>query len=223
MKKQIIKIKDIENVTHDTLRLTMEKPLGIEYKPGQATELAINKEGWKDEGRPFTFTSLPHQQNIEFVIKTYPSHEGVTNKLRDLEKGDELLIDEVFGAITYKGEGVFIAGGAGVTPFIAIFRDLKEKGKIGDNILIFGNKTSKDIILKDEFENMLGDNFMNVLSVEQNKKYDYGLITKDYLEKRINNFSQYFYICGPLPMLEKLEESLLALGADKNKIVKEDL
>jgi ferredoxin-NADP reductase len=223
MKKQIIKITDIENVTHDTLRLTMEKPLGIEYKPGQATELAINKEGWKNEGRPFTFTSLPHQQNIEFVIKTYPSHEGVTNKLRDLEKGDELLIDEVFGAITYKGEGVFIAGGAGVTPFIAIFRDLKEKGKIGDNMLIFGNKTSKDIILKDEFENMLGDNFMNVLSVEQNKKYDYGLITKDYLEKRINSFNQYFYICGPLPMLEKLEESLLALGADKNKIVKEDL
>jgi ferredoxin-NADP reductase len=223
MKKQIIKITDIENVTHDTLKLTMEKPLGIEYKPGQATELAINKEGWKNEGRPFTFTSLPHQQNIEFVIKTYPSHEGVTNKLRDLEKGDEVLIDEVFGAITYKGEGVFIAGGAGVTPFIAIFRDLKEKGKIGDNMLIFGNKTSKDIILKDEFENMLGDNFMNVLSVEQNKKYDYGLITKDYLEKRINSFNQYFYICGPLPMLEKLEESLLALGADKNKIVKEDL
>ena len=51
----------------------------------------------------------------------------------------------------YKGKGVFIAGGAGVTPFISIFRDLKKQNKIGNNILIFSNKTEADIILKDEF------------------------------------------------------------------------
>jgi predicted ferric reductase len=35
----------------------------------------------------------------------------------------------MFGAIEYKGEGVFIAGGAGVTPFIAILGNYKLKTK----------------------------------------------------------------------------------------------
>jgi predicted ferric reductase len=36
----------------------------------------------------------------------------------------------MFGAIEYKGEGVFIAGGAGVTPFIAILRQLQADDKL---------------------------------------------------------------------------------------------
>jgi predicted ferric reductase len=43
-------------------------------------------------------------------------------RIRKLKHGDELIIRDVWGAIEYKGEGVFIAGGAGVTPFIAILR-----------------------------------------------------------------------------------------------------
>jgi ferredoxin-NADP reductase len=42
----------------------------------------------------------------------------------------------MFGAIEYKGEGVFIAGGAGVTPFIAILRQLQAENKIANNKLI---------------------------------------------------------------------------------------
>jgi ferredoxin-NADP reductase len=50
------------------------------------------------------------------------------------------------GAIEYKGEGVFIAGGAGVTPFIAILRQLQAENKTTTNY--FTNKTANDIILK---------------------------------------------------------------------------
>ncbi|MCK7517280.1 MAG: hypothetical protein MZV64_05925 [Ignavibacteriales bacterium] len=49
-----------------------------------------------------------------------------------LKKDNELILHDVFGAINYKGEGVFIAGGAGVTPFISIFRYLQSKNEIGD-------------------------------------------------------------------------------------------
>jgi len=47
-----------------------------------------------------------------------------------LVKEDELILHDVFGAISYMGEGVFIAGGAGITPFISIFRYLKLKNVI---------------------------------------------------------------------------------------------
>lgn len=125
----IVKIKNIEKLTHDVLRVEADKPEGISYVTGQAVDVSLNKPGWENELRAFTFTSLPEDDHIEFTIKTYPSHQGVTNELLQAHPGDELIIGEVFGDISYKGEGIFIAGGAGVTPFIAILKELKKEGK----------------------------------------------------------------------------------------------
>ena len=101
--------------------------------PGQATDLSLRKPGWENEKRPFTFTCLPADSYLEFTIKTYNDHDGVTHQLGMAQKGDEFEISDAWGAIEYKAEGVFIAGGAGVTPFISIFRQLKTQKKIGDN------------------------------------------------------------------------------------------
>jgi ferredoxin-NADP reductase len=130
-------------------------------------------------------------------------------------------LHDIWGAINYKGEGVFIAGGAGITPFIAIFRQLQKDKKLGNNKIIFSNRTSKDIILKDEFEKMLGDNFVNTLTQEKTEKYDNRIIDEDYLKEKIDNFSQYFYICGPDAMIESISGILQNLGVDKDKIVVE--
>jgi ferredoxin-NADP reductase len=76
----IVKIKSIEPITHDVYRIRTEKPDGIEYRPGQAVDISINKEGWNEEVRTFTFTSIPSDNFLEFTIKTYPSHNGVQTK-----------------------------------------------------------------------------------------------------------------------------------------------
>jgi len=171
LKEHIVKIKSIEHVTHDVLQIIIEKPTQFNFTPGQATEIAINKEGWQNEGRPFTFTSLPDDDHLEFTIKTYPERKGVTNELLTLKAGDELILRDIFGAIEYKGEGVFVAGGAGVTPFISIFRNLKFRNETGNNKLIFANKTKADIIHEKEFKDLLGDNFINILSHEKTNEY----------------------------------------------------
>lgn len=221
MEHTIIKIKSIEEVTHDVIRLVASKPAGFNFEPGQAAELSINKSVWVKEKRPFTFTSLPTLDFLEFTIKIYPEHDGVTKEMLNLKTGDELLLHEVFGAITYQGEGVFIAGGAGVTPFISILRDLKAKNEIGDNMLVFANKTKADIILEKEFQELLDDSFINILSEEEIEGYHHGRITKDFLQNILVNLNQHFYLCGPPPMIEAVETQLLELGVDKKFIVKE--
>ena len=221
MDEHYVKILSIENVTHNVRRYQLSKPDSYKFKPGQATDIVINLPKWKEERRPFTFTGLNDWDYLEFTIKSYTDHDGVTNQLGKLKEGDELILHDVFGAIQYKGEGVFIAGGAGVTPFIAIFRQLQKDGKLGNNKLIFSNRTSKDIILKDEFEKMLGDHFINTLTDEKTDKYDNRKIDAGYLREKIKDFSQYFYICGPDPMLESVSKELESLGVDKEKIVVE--
>ena len=223
MKQHLVKIKSIKHITHDVLQIVTERPPHYNFNPGQATEVAINKTDWKNEKRPFTFTSLPDNDFLEFTIKTYPSHKGVTNKLLKLETDDELILHDVFGAISYKGEGVFIAGGAGITPFICIFRYLQSKNETGGNKLIFANKTTNDIILALEFKKLLCGNFINILSDEKTEEYAHGQISEDFLKGNINGFDKQFYVCGPPAMMDAIQEQLSNLGIDKKAITVEEI
>jgi len=222
MNQHLVKIRSIKHITHDVLQIITGKPEHYLFTPGQATEISINKNGWKDEKRPFTFTCLPANDFLEFTIKTYPLHKGVTNELLQLKKDDVLILHDVFGAIEYKGEGVFIAGGAGVTPFISIFRYLQLKNKTGDNKLIFANKTKADIIHAREFKNLLGDNFINILSDEKADGYAHGQITESFLKIHINGSVKNIYICGPPPMMKALEKQLANLKVAERIIIKEE-
>ena len=221
MQQHYVKIKSINNVTHDVLQIVTEKPLQYIFTPGQATEISINKNGWKEERRPFTFTGLPNNDYLEFTIKTYPSHQSVTNQLLQLKKDDELILHDVFGAISYKGEGVFIAGGAGVTPFISIFRHLQSKNEIGNNKLIFANKTKVDIIHEEEFKKLLGNNFINILSDEKVNGYANGQITADFIKANSDGINKIFYLCGPPPMMDAIEKQLANLQVSEKLIIKE--
>lgn len=222
MEQYNLTVKSIDKITHDVLRIVMEKPESFSFKPGQATEVAINKKDWKNELRPFTFTSLPADEFLEFTIKTYPSHEGMTNELLTLKAGHELIVGKPWGTINYLGEGTFIAGGAGVTPFISIFRQLQADQKIGANKFIFANKEKGDIIHKEEFNKILGENFINILSDEKTDEHAYGFISEDFLQKHLLDKNAFVYLCGPEVMMESVEKQLLKMGIDGKLIVKEE-
>lgn len=219
---QIVRIKSIEKVTHDVLRIKFEKPEGFSYVPGQAADIAVNKSEWKETLSCFTFTSLPEDDFLEFTIKTYPSRNRVTGELLKAKAGDQLILHEPFGAIHYKGNGIFIAGGAGVTPFIAILKQLDKEGKIADNKLIFANKTTADIIDEKRFAKLLGKNFINILSDEENEKYAHGFVDAEFIKKYANTQAEYYYICGPDPMLDAVQKQLHSLGVKDEFIVMED-
>ncbi len=157
-----IHILESEMLNHNVKRFRTDKPDGFAFEPGQATELSLPREkDLADDKHPFTFTSLPEDSWLEFTIKIYPEHEGLTDRLRKYGKGDVFEIGDAWGAITYKGPGLFLAGGAGVTPFLAILRKLDEQGELDGNALWFSNKKSEDIFLADELRARLGDNPKN--------------------------------------------------------------
>jgi ferredoxin-NADP reductase len=215
----IITIKSIIKQTHDVRSYRCEKPANYNFVPGQATEVSINKEGWLEEKRPFTFTSLNSDEYLEFTIKSYFDHPGVTNELHQLKEGDELIVNDVWGAIEYKGPGYFIAGGAGITPFISIFRQLHKDNQLDGNILFFSNKTDSDIILEAELNAMLGNNILHVITHDPTTKYFAGHIDEAFLKEHIKDFNKHFYLCGPPKMVEAMQEILSRLGASPDAVV----
>jgi ferredoxin-NADP reductase len=219
MDTHIVKVTKAVYITHDVKCFTVEKPAGFDFIPGQATEVSVNLPLWKNQLRPFTFTSLRGQEYLEFMIKIYRDHEGVTNMLGRTNAGAELILHDVFGAIQYKGPGVFIAGGAGITPFISIFRDLFAKNQIEGNSLIYSNKTSEDVIMGDELQEMLKDNFIKLFTRENVLGFRGRRIDRAYLIDHISDFGQHFYICGPTGFVKSISKDLHDLGASMDIIV----
>ncbi len=72
-----------------------------------------------------TISALHHK-----LLDYFTNVIDITNMLGKTNAGAELIIHDVFGAILYKGTGVFIAEGSGITPFISIFRDLNNKKEL---------------------------------------------------------------------------------------------
>ena len=217
-----VKIRSIDQVTHDVKQFKLDKPEGYKFTPGHATEVSINKEGWKDEKRPFTFTSLNEDNFLEFTIKIYPDHDGVTEQLDKLKPGDEMIIRDTWGAIEYKGPGYIIAGGAGITPYIAMLRDLDKKSKTEGLRLIYSNKTDKDIILKEELDKLLNKNTTYVITDQDDTKYTKGYLNKEFLKDHIKDLDGRFYVCGPPKMTEEINNILKKLGADTDAVQLDD-
>lgn len=218
-----VNILETEMLNHNVKRFRTKKPAGFEFEPGQATDLVLSKE--KDlakEKRPFTFTSLPEDSWLEFTIKMYPDHEGVTDRLLQYEAGDVFQISDAWGAINYRGPGVFLAGGAGITPFLSILRAHQETGELDECELWFSNKTAEDVFLEDELRSMLGDRLSLIFTDHEADPDATGPIDHDYLENNISNYKQYFYICGPDQMVEDLSAELESLGVSHSRIVTED-
>ncbi|GHN01875.1 hypothetical protein WSM22_33640 [Cytophagales bacterium WSM2-2] len=216
MKSYIVKVLEASLVTHNVKRFKTKKPENYHFIPGQATDVAINKPGLENELRPFTFTCLPGDNYLEFIIKMYTGHNGMTENLIKVNTGDELIVHEVFGTIQFKGPGLFIAAGAGITPFISILRQLKGQQLLKGNTLIFANRTETDIILKSELHEILGENYTDVIEfpvIGIGKRID-----KELLKRHII-LGGFCYVCGPDKFTEIMVQTLLELGVSKSNIV----
>src|SRR5579862_5354335 len=183
----IVKLLATRQVTHDVKEFRFEKPKGYSFIPGQATDMSINKPGYTDKKNPFTFTGLNDDAYLQFTIKRYPDHHGVTDQLHQLQPGDSVIVHDVWGAIEYHGPGVFLAGGAGITPFLAILRMLHREKKAEGNTLFFSNKTAADIIEHQELLTILGVSASFILTNDTTEGYLHTRINKTFLKDQITD------------------------------------
>ncbi|WP_418603978.1 flavodoxin reductase [Hwangdonia sp.] len=205
-------------MAHNVIQLSIEKPEPFTYNLGQAVEISL-PEGKNFLKAPFTLTSIYEKdKDLQFIIKIYQKHHGITAKLAQLKVNDSILISEAWDSFTYKGPGVFIAAGSGITPFIPILRLLKEQNNIEGHRLIFANRKAQDIILKKELKEILQNRFHNILSRDHLSHHAFGHIDYEFLEATISNTNQNFYLCGPISLLKSAKKDLVKLGVNQNLI-----
>jgi ferredoxin-NADP reductase len=203
-------------LNHDVLQFHLQRPAGYNFVAGQAIELLLTHPEKKGPG-PFTFTGLNTSRFLELTIKIYQERKGLTDALSKLNPGDNVLITDPWDSFKYEGPGVFIAGGAGITPFIALLRQMQVDGNIGDSHLFFSNKTQQDVFLQKELKQILGDHYVDVITRDEHgAKAQH--IDETFLRKHIKNLQQPFYVCGPPLFTESVQDALKRIGATSQMV-----
>jgi len=190
-----IKILEKDKLCDNVYRFKFSKPQGFKYNVGQAVSL-----GFENSLKPFTFTSLPTDDYLEFMIKVYPERNGITFKLAGMRTG-EILMGEPFGDLQFKGDGLFICAGSGITPFIPMFKS-GGKGK-----LLWWNSTENEVFMKDWLKENLDCEFF--LTQERKERFGFGRVSKEVLAKE--NFDK-IYVCGLSGFVNAVSDILKVLG-----------
>lgn len=219
MSEHVVNVLEAHFITPDVKKFVLHKPQGYSFIPGQATDVAVNIPGWETQFRPFTFTGLNRWEHLELMVRIYKEHDGVSELLGRMNVGSELIIKEPYGAIQYKGPGVFIAGGTGITPFISIFRELHKNKQMLGSKLIYSNYSSQDVICGAELHDMLQENYINHYTREGVIGFRDKRLNNDLLVKYISDFSQRFYVCGSQSFVTDISNLLQELGASADSLV----
>ncbi|HUH47608.1 MAG TPA: FAD-binding oxidoreductase [Arenibacter sp.] len=213
------KVLHKQEINHNVVCFHIQKPYGYTFRPGQAIDLSIDQPGYELEVAPFTITNTKESPFLELYIKINPRKGTLTNGLASLDTGATLQITEPWDTFKYKGSGIFIAAGSGITPFIPIFKELASPGaSIMDHTLIYANKEKADILFKSELKRLFGKKYINILSTSKARNMASGRIDFLFLKEQIKNFDQYFYICGPKRFEEDIRKHLVRLGAKRRYI-----
>lgn len=208
-------------------------PLGgvlpFSYLPGQFLTLTVAPDG-KPVRRGYTIASSPTQHDYaEITVK----HEegGVVSGFLDsqIHQGDLLEFSGPSGSLTFTGREckciLLIGGGVGITPLMSVLRYLTDRSWPGDIFLVYGCKTPRDIIFREELDYLQRrhPNLHVVLTVSNTNGSDWkgptGRITKELIGQVVPDIvSRYVHICGPVPMMEATKSILAELGVPKDRV-----
>jgi propane monooxygenase reductase subunit len=215
-------------VTHDMrhLVLALTEPSEIKFFPGQYMDIAVPGT---DAVRSFSManTSSRESGQLEFVIKVYP--DGLFSNFLDqtLQVGDQLELTGPFGVFTLRdseADLVFVGGGAGMAPILALLRSMAERGLQRKATFFYGARGRRDLCFEPELraleEKLPGFRYLPALSEAGDDDWDgeTGLIT-DVVKRHAADLSgAHAYVCGPPPMVEAALPLLATLGVEEKRI-----
>jgi propane monooxygenase reductase subunit len=209
----------ITPVTHDLrhLVLRLTEPGELKFFPGQYVDIAVPGA---EHTRSFSMANTSSREGrLEFVIKVYPG--GVFSEFLDrrLRVGDRLELTGPFGVFTLRdnldARLVFLGGGAGLAPILALLRSMAERGIDRRTTFYYGARGEHDLCFGDELraleQQLPRFSYVPALS-EQDWDGESGLITDVVKRLEPDLTGADAYVCGPPPMVEAAIPLLERLG-----------
>jgi len=222
-RRHLLQVTNVVQETPDTWSLHF-KGSNADHKPGQFLMLSLLHNGRRSEPHPFTISSSPTSGDLSVSVKAVGDF---TSTVKDTTRADGAYIDMPYGTFSFLNYDapnlVFIAGGIGITPFISMLRYMADKKLERNVILIWGNKSEKDIAFNAELVQMTialpSLHIIHVLSNQPEWPGEKGYVDTQFLRKHLDGFENpQVFVCGPPVMMTKVVRALQQVGVPKERI-----
>lgn len=225
------RIRWVKKETRDTatyaLKITdRRREKAFTFSPGQFNMLSVPGIGES----AISISSAPGDHNLLHTIRVAGD---VTTAISKLNSGDMLGIRGPFGtawpvAETEGRELMVVGGGLGIAPLRSVIRHILHSPRRSPlstkttPLLLYGAKTPKDIIFRDEFPRFR-EAFRVFLTVDKadpevNWRGSVGVVTELLDRIDYNPLNTVVFMCGPEIMMQSTMEKLRVHGVPGEKI-----
>ena len=161
---QLLTVQSIDRLTPSAVAITFEVPETLApdfaFKAGQylSLEAMINDERFVVP----ILCSAPHEGRLTVGIKKVPNGVFSSFANDELAVGHQLAVAPPEGRFVYVPNGgeqelLLVAAGSGITPIFSILKTVVEKQAKTNVRLIYGNKSPKEVMFKNEIEALEND------------------------------------------------------------------
>jgi len=222
-------VKQIIQRTYNVKSFRFDVPEDFSYKAGQYFFVTIKSNG-EELQKHFSFSSSPTELGYVEFTKKLTGHE-FSNALDRLKEGDWARLTGPFGEFNFQGECEkigMLTGGIGITAIRSICKLCTDRHPKTDIVLLYGNRTERDIVFRDDFEQMKNQNknlkVVHVLSEPSGDWHGYvGHIDQKIIKGEIVDYlDRTFYTCGPPGLVETMKKILTESHVPKKQIMAEN-
>ena len=228
---QLAEVRDVLTETYrvKSLLLHLAQPLG--HLPGQHVDVRLTADDGYQAQRSYSISSAPENKRLSLTVERVADGEVSPYLVDELRIGDKLqLRGPIGGHFVWTSDAnhplCLIAGGAGVTPLMAMLRHRDKALRRVPALLIYSARCLEDVIYREELDAMAArDGSLSIvyaLTREQPEGWHghRGRIDKALLAATCFPASQHpaIYVCGPSSFVESVSGSLLELGFDARRI-----
>jgi predicted ferric reductase len=233
LKSRPYRVSEVVPETENVWTVKMVPPEGQtieDYAPGQFHFLTFyRKRTLPVEEHHWTISSSPSQKG--YVSSTIKALGDFTSTMGRTEKGDRVAVHGTFGRFSYvfhpeEKDLVFIAGGIGITPLMAMLRHMRDTRDRRSVTLLYANQKESDIVFLQELSKIQAGEFpalraAHVLSrAGKGWHGERGHVNREKIEKYcgVDIANKTFYVCCPPGMLKAVLASLKDLGVLERRI-----
>ncbi len=203
-----------------TFRTQFLEDNGFSHRSGQCAMLSVFGKG----EAMISISSSPLEKDyLQFSILKMGR---VTSALHETQVGDIIGIRGPYGNSfpidKWKGKNlIFIGGGIGLAPLWSVLNTaLGKKQDFGNLSLFYGARTSKDVVFKQELEELKNKMTVHLsIDVEEPDWKEYvGFVPLNILDKKPSPKNSITITCGPPIMIKFSIQNLQALGFKDEQI-----
>jgi ferredoxin-NADP reductase len=221
---QEIALRRREQVAEGTFAFYFDKPAGFSHQAGQNALLTL-PDG--SEGHTFTIASAPHERELMFATRMRDS--AYKRALAAAAIGAKFQLDGPAGVMVLhedeKRPAVFLAGGIGITPFLAMARDAAARLLPHRLLLFYSNRRPQDAAFFVELKHMQNRNFHMVATMTNAPDWqgEKRMISRELLAAHVKDLRDpVYYFAGPPGMTMAVQGLLGEMGVKEDDMRSEE-